>query len=244
MIRSRAFPLWLFVLAFAFVGALERAAAAAEPQASALPASAQASSPLDDLSAPFGFTMTFAVGGVVDPNGSSGDVSRWQGGFLVGTQGLFHYGLFEAGGTADVATGGSSFITGQNSHQRLGAGVLAGTGLHFGRFYPEALAELGTHAYAGIGPGDGVGGTVPYAGVRLTLGLLDKAQPGRHDMPSLPQIWLFARQDLGSREVTYQWQPTCNFLCWDGPSVTNTSTAKLGGVFELGLAVGGGFDVR
>src|SRR5579871_3819378 len=59
--KCRALPLWLFVLAFAFAGALERAAAADEVQCPPDPARARASSPRGDLSAPFGFTMTFAA---------------------------------------------------------------------------------------------------------------------------------------------------------------------------------------
>jgi hypothetical protein len=213
-----------------------------EEQATAASVAAP-SKPSSDWGAyPKGFAVTGSLGFATDPTSTTAD--HYGGGVLVDLQGIAHVGVFEAGAGGELAT---TVLA-----ERTALSLLGGVGLHVGRLYPEFLLEAGAHHYSGVGssPGlfgsgsPGASGSGAFAGLRLGLGRADA--PQRSDTlaaSGIAQIWLFARQDLSSSVVPYSYHTDGGLSMGEGAG-TVSSSAMLGGTVELGVAVGGGFDLH
>jgi hypothetical protein len=169
---------------------------------------------------------------------------HFGGGGIAGVQAVGHFGPLELG------LAGEYTLSSNLASWRTGGSGLAGVGMSIGPFYGEALFELGVHDYFGVGSSGalfntnpGVDGSLPFAGARLNLTLPERGHSGApRSVAGIGYFSLFVRQDLGENVVSYSYSNTGWF--GDGTPTTAQSTAQLGGVFELGIAVGGGFDIR
>jgi hypothetical protein len=145
-------------------------------------------------------------------------------------QGLYHHGALRIGGTGEADAGLMAIGNGA----RFGEGALLGVGVRRGWFAADFLAEGGAFQYLGVGGNTcafawsddsnctatpGHTATVGYAGARVNLALIKPPTPGSH-LRFLPALTILVRHDLGT---------------------TGDSSEQQG--MEVGLAIGGGFDV-
>ena len=180
-------------------------------------------------------TLQLGFASTTDPG-----LAHFDGGALAGAQVVGHWGFFELGMAGDVVATWSSMRTGLNG--------LGGVDLRLGpTVYAEALFELGEHNYSGVGAQcffvcnpPGVGGSLPFAGMRLNLNLRRPRHDNSH-IEGLGFISLFARHDLETRVVNYTWE---SYPSNGDAGTQNNATAMLGGNVEFGLAIGGGFDLH
>jgi hypothetical protein len=201
---------------FVAVSLVDRGARAEEPRIA------------DDRAHPLhgAFGLDAQLGGV------AGDVV----GPLFSIGAFYRYDLIEVGLLTDAACCLPS---------RTSVGALVGwNGRHETGKGFELLGELGAHAYQGVGGsilgGDpGASGTLPYAGIRLAFASSHQPAEGRH-IAGLLRISLFARSDLSRGHAEYAYNSVGFFT---GTQQTGNAEHYFGGA-EVGLALGGGFEIR
>jgi hypothetical protein len=163
-----------------------------------------------------------------------GDLGVSTAGARVGALALARVGPLE---------GGASFACSGLFSSRIGGGLALGVGGHRpGGLGFDVLGELGLnqHHVAGnlLSSDPGATGSVPYLGLRAGA---DWAfgSPDAIAHPTLG-LWAFARADLGQSNASYTFTESGWF---SGRSESQQGSARLGGGFEAGLALAGGFDL-
>ena len=157
-------------------------------------------------------------------------------GGLVSALGLVRFGLVELGG---------SYTSSGLFSSRTGGGLSAGAGSHPpGGTGWDMLVELGInehHVSGGLLTGDpGATGSIPYGGFRAGVDW-SIGNPANVAHVTLG-LWLLARADLASREVSYVYADRGLFSGNTGPFPQTNGSVRLGGGGEIGIAFAGGFD--